>query len=360
MRNNRFALILAFAAVFSVAWLALSTAIRAQVPGPQAAPPAAEAPEEPPTEAEQLIDEAIKKIAAIESVSADLVQDVTMLGQSFQIQGRYLKAPASRIYLKLTVSGLPGSSGTMLQVCDGEVLWDYQQVLESQTYRKLSVKPILERLGSPEIDDALREQILTSLGFAGPETLLVGLRKTIKFDQKPEEAELDGKPVYILRGNWRSREGLVGPDQRPIPPTGMLPPYIPSLAILHIDRENGWPYKLDLQGRQVSTLVDTRQIGPDGKRIGKLSSIERQDPSEIHLVYSNVQIGASIRAEEFAFQAPANANVEDNTELVLKGLNQAIEFQAMQKRAEAAGQEGTTLDQSIDIPQTPPAIEIPE
>jgi len=360
MRNNRFALLSAFAAVFSVAWLALATAIRAQAPGPQGPAPAAEAPNEPPTEAEKLIDEAIKKIAAIESVSADLVQNVKMLGQNFQIQGRYLKAPGSRVYLKLTVSGLPGSSGTMLQVCDGEVLWDYQQVLESQTYRKLSVKPILERLGSPEIDAALREQMLTGLGFAGPETLLVGLRKTIKFDQKPEEAELDGKPVHILRGNWRSREGLVGPDQRPLPPTGMLPPYIPSLAILYIGKEDGWPYKLDLQGRQVSALVDTRQIGPDGKRIGTKSSIERQDPSELHLVYSNVQPGASIRAEEFAFQAPANANVEDNTEIVLKSLNQAIEYQAMQKRAEAAGKDGATLDQSIEIPKTPPAIEIPK
>lgn len=360
MRNNRFALLSAFAAAFAVAWLAFSATIRAQAPGPQAAPAAPEAPEEPPTEAELLIDEAIKKLAAVESVSADLVQDVKMLGQSFQIQGRYLKAPPSRVYLKLTVSGLPGSSGTMLQVCDGEILWDYQQVLESQTYRKLSVKPILERLKAPEIDDALREQILNSLGFAGPETLLVGLRKTIKFNQKPEEAELDGKPVYIFRGGWRSREGMVGPDQRPIPATGMLPPYIPSWAVLYVGKEDGWPYKLDLQGRQLSELVDTRQIGPDGKRIGTKSSIERPDPSEIHLVYSNVQFGVEIRPEEFAFQAPANANVEDNTEIVLKGLDQAIEYQAMQKRAEAAAKEGSTLDQPIEIPKTPPAIEIPQ
>lgn len=360
MRNNRFALISAFAAVFSIAWLSLATAIRAQAPGPGAVPPAAETPEEPPTEAEKLIDEAAEKVAAIESVSADLVQDVKMLGQSFQIQGRYLKAPDHRVYLKLSVHGLPGSSGTMLQVCDGEVLWDYQQVLESQTYRRLSIKPILERLNSPEIDEELREQLLTSLGFAGPETLLLGLRATIHFDQKPEEGELDGKPVYILRGKWKSREGLVGPDQRPLPPTGMLPPYIPNLAILHIGKEDGWPYKLDLQGLQMSPLVDTRQIGPDGKRIGKLSSIERQDPSEIHLVYSNVQLGATIRADEFAFQAPANANIEDNTEVILKGLNQTIEFQAMQKRVEAAEKEEATLEQSIEIPQTPPAIEIPE
>lgn len=360
MRNNRFALHLASAALFAAAWLALSATTRAQAPAPPAAPPAAApAVDEPPTEAERLIDEAAKKVAAIESVSADLVQDVKMLGQSFQIQGRYLKAPPSRVYLKLTVTGLPGSTGTMLQVCDGEVLWDYQQILESQVYRRLNVKPVFERLQAPEIDDKLRDDILTSLGFSGPETLLVGLRKSVKFDQK-EEGELDGRPVYILRGSWKNREGIVGPDQRPIPATGMLPPYIPSLAILYIGKEDGWPYKLDLQGRQITNLVDTRQVGPDGKKIGKLSSIERPEPAAIHLVYSNVQFGVSIRPEEFAFQAPANATIEDNTEIVLKGLNQAIEYQAMQKRAEAAARDGATLNQSIEIPKTPSAIELPK
>ena len=66
----------------------------------------------------------------------------------------------------------------MLQVCDGETLWDYQQVLESQSYRKMSVKPVFEKLNSPEIDAKTREQVMTQMGFAGPEALLVGLRKT--------------------------------------------------------------------------------------------------------------------------------------------------------------------------------------
>ena len=60
-----------------------------------------------------------------------------------------------------------------------------------------------------------------------------------------------------------------------------------------------------------------------------------------------------IRPEEFAFQAPPNATVEDNTETILKGLDQAIEVRAMQKRAEAARQEGPVLEQPIDIPKLP-------
>ena len=253
-----------------------------------------------------------------------------MLKQSFSIKGRYLKAPSSRIYLKLTVTGLPDSSGTMLQVCDGETLWDYQQILESQNYRKLSIKPIFEQLNSPEIDTKTRDMIMTQLGFAGPEALLVGLRRSVKFDQK-EEDTLDGKPVYVLRGTWRSRNGLIGPDQRPLPPTGPLPAFVPSLATLYLGQKDGWPYKMILVGKVPTILQDTRRIGPDGRPIGSRSSIEKVEPSTIRLSYTNVQLDSAIRPEEFAFQAPPGATVEDNTEPTLKIMKQAIEIQAMQK-----------------------------
>ncbi len=348
-----------FTLFFMAAAFAWTSRGEAQAPQPPQAPAAASASgkpaepaQEPPTEAERLIDLAIKKIAGLRSVSADMVQEVQMLKQSFSIKGRYLKAPSSRIYLQLTVTGLPDSSGTMLQVCDGETKWDYQRILETQNYRKLSIKPIFDRLNSPEIDAKTRDQVMTQLGFAGPEALLMGLRKSVKFDQK-EEDTLDGKPVWVLRGTWRNRNGLVGPDQRPLPPTGPLPAFVPSLATLYLGRKDGWPYKMVLVGKIPTILQDTRRIGPDGRPIGSRASIEKIEPSTIRLTYSNVQLDPAIRPEEFAFQAPPGASVEDETETTLKILDQAIQIQAMQKRAEAAKQEGPVLDQSIEIPKVP-------
>jgi outer membrane lipoprotein-sorting protein len=328
----------------------------AGAPSATAAPPAGklgEPPQEPPTEAERLIDVAIKKIAALKSVSADLVQSIVMLKQKFDIKGRFLKAPDSRTYLRLTVSGLPDSDGTMLQICDGDTLWEFQKILESQQYRKVSIKPVLERLNSPDMDATTRDQILNQMGFAGPDVLLVGLRKAVRFDQKEEDV-LDGKPMWVLRGTWRNRSGLVGPDQRPMPATGPLPAFVPSLATLYLGKDDGWPYRLDLLGKVPTILQDTRRVGPDGKPLGSRSSIEKVDASEIRLVYSNVLLNPTIRPVEFAFQPPPNATVEDNTELLIKGLDQAIQVQVMKKRAEAARQEGPVLDQPIDIPKPPP------
>ena len=281
-------------------------------------PPAREArrrkPAQPPTEAEKLIDQAIKKVAGLQSVAADMTQNVDMLKQKFAVKGRYLKGPSSRIYLKLTVTGLPDSAGTLLQICDGETLWDYQQILESQSYRKMSIKPVLERLNSPDIDAKTRDLFMSQIGFSGPEALLVGLRKSIKFDQK-EEGELDGKPVWIFRGTWLNRNGLVGPDQRPLPAIGPLPAYVPSLATLYLGKDDGWPYKLDPGRQDEPTSFKTRGASaPMAALSAARSSIEKIDPSKIELVYSNVQLNPKLKPEEFAFQAPPNANVEDTTE----------------------------------------------
>ncbi|OJW22703.1 MAG: hypothetical protein BGO49_01630 [Planctomycetales bacterium 71-10] len=374
MRINRIALPMTLAAALA-AGLAPPPA-RAQAPGDPPQPQAPQAPaavapaapggtpavkaDEPATEAEILIDQAIKKVAAVKSVSAELTQDVKMLGEKFRIKGKYLKAPVARVYLRLDVEGLPGSAGTMLQVSDGDVLWDYSKILDGQSYRKLSVKPILERLQAPELDAALKDQILASLGFSGPDALLAGVRKVVKFDQH-DEGEYEGKPVLIFRGAWRTREGLVGPDQRPVAPIGRLPAYIPSHATLTVDKENGWPYKLELYGLKGSLVaLDTRQVNLDGTKSGSKSSIEKQEPSELTLVYSNVQFDPALSDADFAFQAPPNANVEDNTEAILAGLNRAIEQMALQKRMEAANAGSSSLPATIDVPTPPPAAEIPK
>lgn len=311
-----------------------------------------EKPEEAPTQAEIDIDVAIKKVAALNSVSAELVEEVNMLNQKFSIKGSYRKGPNNLVYLRLTVAGLADSSATSLQVCDGETLWDYQVVLDNSLYRKLSIKPVLERLNSPEMNAKQRDVALTQIGISGPETLLLGLRRTLKFDLK-EEGELDGMKVWKFRGTWRSRQGLVGVDGRQVAPGGFLPPYIPMDATLYLGRDNGWPYKLVMVGRTPSVLFETRRIGPDGRPIGAKSSIEKITPSEITLIYKDVKLNPKLRLEEFAFQAPPTANVDDGTEGLVKILDQAIQMEVQKKKNESAKKEGPVLDQPIDIPSPP-------
>jgi hypothetical protein len=324
--------------------------------------PAAAKPEEPPTPAERLIDEAIAKVTKLKSAAAKLVETVEMLNQHLTIRGEYRRAADYRVYLRLTVSGPPETGGSSLQICDGETFWDFQEILSNQTFRKLSIKPIVDRLGSPELDPKLKEQALREMGLSGPETLLVGLRSLFRFETKKEET-LDGKPVWVINGKWKTRQGLMGPDSRPVPQIGLLPSYIPGLATLTIGKEDGWPYKLVIQGQRPSAVIDlkahpemdTRKRGPDGRPIGSLSSIETVEPTKIIMEYSDVKLNAPINITEFVFQAPPAASVEDNTEMIVRQLDQAIRVQAEKKKSDAAKKDEGVLDQPLNVPVPPPA-----
>jgi len=333
----------------------------AQGPAPAipAAPTNAQEPaNEPPTEAEKIIDEAVKKVAALKSVSAAVRQKVEMLGQKFSVEGNYLKGPAYRIRMDLSVKGLADSAGKMSQVCDGETLWDYRQVLEARLYFKVGKVPqIMEKLNAPELDAKIREQAIAQLGLVGPEVLLTGLRKSIKFDQK-EEGTLDGKAVWVLHGTWKNREGILGPNQQPLPAMMPLPAYIPSVASLWIDKETGWPYKVFLQGKAPTILEDTRPRGPDGKPYGRKMAVQKVEASKVELVYADVKLNPEVRPEEFAFEPPPDARVEDNTEALLNGLDQAIQVEAAKKKAEGETKgdgEGQELNKALEVPKVEPA-----
>lgn len=351
MPTNRIVPALAVAALLPVlAW--------AQVLGPAPAPvtpaPAAEAP---PTEAEKILDAAIEKLKAIETVKATIRQDVSMLGQQFTVEGQYLRAPDYRVYLQLRVNGLGNSDGTMLQVSDGSVLWDYQEALDQPIIRKKELTPILQKVQNSELDPELREQVISQLGFAGPEALLAGLRQAAEFNQK-EEGELGGTKVWIIRGRWKDRAALSAPGQPPLPPTGPLPPYVPSLVYVWVGQEDGWPYRVELSGRMLSVMErkDIREIGPDGRPIGRPMTLPDQTPTEIVLTYHDVALNSTLDPQEFFWTPPQGVRVLDETQGIVASLDAMLAQQAAQRRAEAAQE--PELPGSLTIP-TPPA-DLPE
>jgi outer membrane lipoprotein-sorting protein len=331
-----------------------------QGPIPGAPGSEAQPKEEPPTPAEQLIDEAKARLARIGTCSADLEQTVNMLDQRFTIKGNYIKAPGYRVYFRLTLAGLPDTQATSLQVCDGETFWRYQSILDQPFYTKLSIKPVMERINSPDLDPRIREDFQTEMGFAGPESLLAGLRRLFRFEQEKEESKLGEKPVWILRGTWKSRQGLTAGPGRQVPALGMLPPYIPSDAVLYLGKDDGWPYKLTLVGRAPTKVLDTRKEGPDGRKIGSLNSIQSVAPTDITLVYSDVKLNPKVNADDFVFQTPSSAPVEDGTEMVVKRLDQALAAQADRKKDDANKKDGPLLDQPLDVPSPPGQPSIPQ
>jgi hypothetical protein len=307
-------------------------------------------PEEPPTEAEKFLDEAVKKVRALNSVSADITQTAEVLNQKFELKGQYLKAQNNKVRLQLTLGGLQNATGSMLQVSDGETLWDVQTIIDSQSYRKRRIGEILAKVNDPRMDVTLREQILAQLGFAGPDALLMGLRKAIRFDSMTEDT-FNGVPVVIIQGEWKDRSSLVAPGQPPLPTNAPLPAYVPSIVRAWIGKENGWPYQIRLVGRAPSELnLSQTQLGPDGRPVRRAATGPRVTPSAMTLLYDNVKLNPELKPEQFAYTAPpaVASQVADDTEEFLTVLDRILA--EAEARARASGTE-SSIGQSIPIPK---------
>ena len=245
----------------------------AQAPAPE---PAAT----PSTEAELILDAAIEKVKALKSVTADFEQNGQLLGQDFKITGRYVKDQPDRLFLQLELTGLGNVTGKMLQVSDGQVMWDYKEVLNSPDVRKRSLGPIKEQLQSPDADAEIRDQVLSQLGFGGPDALLVGLRKSIAFNQK-SEVEVDGKKMYLIRGRWKDRDTLTGPGQPALPHRAT-----PALRSQPGRRMARPGRRMALQGRALRAVAGTharesRHAGTGARRtpVGPALNVEAPDPA---------------------------------------------------------------------------------
>ncbi len=310
------------------------------------------------TAPEVVIDEAIQVMKALPSVSADIKIDADMLNQKFSLAGNYAKAPGFHIAFKLNVVGLGNARGTMVQVCDGVTVWNYTRILENQGCETYRIKPVMEILNKPECEPTVRENILSSLGFVGPDGLLSGLRNAYVFDQVREETVLDGKPVYVFGGSWKNTELVVGPNGMQFNPVGPpLPPYVPSLVTLYLGKTDKWPYQVVFEGRipaQIERKKDDREVGPDGRPIGRKTTGPGGRPSTVTLTYSNVQLNTTIPPSLFAsplieFPLPRGMSATDYTEKLVNDVDQAITRMAAMKKAEAA-KAAPPLEGALPVP----------
>lgn len=328
--------------------LALSTGpVVAQVPTPEPATTPTPAPAaEPQAPAERQLDFATVQVRLMERIAARIDQDVKMLNQEFKLEGTYYKDTGHRVRLQLNLIGLGDTGSTMLQVCDGKVLWDFQKVLGMQSYRRREITPILKKLEDPNLDDSFRVMITSNMGFGGPEALLSGLRKAVNFNQMSEE-KLDGEDVFVIAGIWRDRSSLLDPTGRPLPPTADLPPYIPNVIRVFIKKATGWPAKVEMIGNAPLLMQeDIRQFDPaTGRPVGRPVKPPKVDPTRITLRYT-LTSPDEIKPGLFDFTAPADVagtNVKDETKEFLDVLDRYIQVAKANKQAEAARAEGEPL-----------------
>ena len=346
-----------------------------QVPAPEPAPaqdptaatvPAvAPAPQSGALAGNVLIDTIIK-LRQRARIAARIEQTVDMLNQKFELRGFYFKDTGNRVRLQLDLQGAGENGSTMLQVCDGKILWEYQKVMGMKNYRKREIVPILKKLEEPGLDDDFRIQVMTQLGFGGPEALLSGFQNAIAFDQfadvtDPADKETGGVASFVLGGKWKDRTGLFGPNDRPLRPTDSLPPYIPANIRIFVDKANAWPYRVEMIGNPPPLIAeDTREVDKaTGRTIGRAKPQPKVDLTKITLKYSLLPESEIKPDEQFVFATPRDVtNLVDETEAFLADLDRVIQYKLNEKKAKEAASEaaGEPLIKvpAVDIPTPPP------
>ena len=296
--------------------------------------------------ADQVLQAAITKLRDRPTAVADISLQADMLNEKFRVVGQYLKATDYRVLLRLTVEGLADAQATTQQICDGTTIYNLSIAYDEQRISSIRLAPLLKALENPDADADFKEAVLTQFGFSGPEALLQGLRKAAEFDLGMKEDDYEGRPVYILRGQWKDRESLGlpagGPNAQGAARIGFLPPYVPSQVALWVGRDNGWPYKLVMEGKVPSVLKEEPILDPTGRPIAKKPTAVRERPSRLTL--TDNLIDREVSPDEFQFRVPENARIDDLTDRVSVAIDAQISELSARRRSQGDGGQNDQID----------------
>jgi hypothetical protein len=231
--------------------------------------PTDSAADSPKERAGQELKRARQQMLKYSSVSANIVETVTVLDKSFKAEGRYLQTALKpndwHMRLQLMVK-LGETTGSLLEVCDGEVLWTRTEIdFGKNRERKERKDTVLTRRNVAEIMGAARRTIdeknqavlIASLGLGGLPALLAAIEQDMKFTDVKEDT-LRQQPVLVLQGTWTESfaSRLRGPSNQPgQAPSSLLPVYVPDAVSVYLDRETSFPHRIvylkKLPGRKV-------------------------------------------------------------------------------------------------------------
>ncbi|MBW3543627.1 MAG: hypothetical protein KY476_25530 [Planctomycetes bacterium] len=168
------------------------------------------------------------------SLETELVESIRFGRRRFEAVGRYLQGQNLQMRLEFAVK-IGDTVGTLLEVCDGQMLWSRQQIGEAKP--KITVRDVHRILSAANAAGPSDEMILRAeLGLGGLPALLAAIEQNMDFDPARRET-VDGKDVIVVDGRWNqafvSRWQQAGAPDQP----AVLPPHVPDGVRLYFDSQ---------------------------------------------------------------------------------------------------------------------------
>lgn len=279
----------------------------------------AASPAEPRTPAGEL-KYAREQLQKCTTISAKVVEKIEVLEKSYKAEGRYLQTALKpndwHMRLELQVK-IGRSEGTLMEICDGEVLWTRLEVDQSGKQDKKAPKDqMLTRRNISEImsaarklgDEKTEKDLIVALGLGGLPALIAAIEQDMTFDTTTE-GTLRDRPVSVVHGSWLDAvaQKLRGGQQQPgqgAPHPSLLPAFVPDAVRIYVDRETGFPHR-------IMYLKKLAGRGDVDKPILK---------PMVTLDFIDVVLNQPINQQDFDYQAPEGVTPIEQTKLFVDRL----------------------------------------
>ena len=246
------------------------------------------------------MEEAREKLISYESVKAEIAEVVTIGNRKIRLKGKYLQGADLQLRFEYEVN-VGGTRGSLLEVCDGQILWTYYEVGKQKRVSRRSVRQILEGAGGgPE------HLLIAEIGLGGLPGLLASIQRAISFDKQWEQ-DADGQTFVVVEGTWKPdvRAKFLGANPKETDP---LPRHVPDRIRVYYDQKHMFP-------RRILYL--------------KLDPQSRTHHPMVKLDFQKVEWDVKLDEKAFKYTPPENVPREDMTEHYVK------QFAEAKKKADA-------------------------
>lgn len=263
-----------------------------------------------------LLTQARDRLFTRQSVSADMIQTVTLGEYRLRSTGKYSSASGFRFRLEYQIS-LGDLNGQFLEVCDGQILHTRRQIAPVTSKFDAVAQPEMEltrrdiqhiRRGALGIKDANPTADLSDamraaeVGLGGLPAILSMLERTLLLEPVRTQT-VDGREYFVLQGGMR-------PDRREHLLAGLgaaggqVAGFMPDVVRVYLEQQTLFPEK----------FLYLKRSGEDSKKtLVPMITVE----------FTNVKLDHPIQESQFQYMAPPGLEEKDETLQYLEMMKQA-------------------------------------
>lgn len=149
--------------------------------------------------------EARTRMTSYKTLTADILETVTVGSRPFKAVGRYVQGTNDRLRLEFSVKIGDEQTGSLTQVSNGQLLWTRWNIGKRSSITRRDIQEIRKALQQNQ--GVVNTKLMADLGLGGLKALMAALEDGMDFDSI-RETEIDGKKFLIVTGQWK--ESVLG------------------------------------------------------------------------------------------------------------------------------------------------------